>query len=940
MHRAEKSSSKICRAREVEKAQEVHRKKITDVKSYLCGIISKPVVSRSSTSFRLRPATSISGSVSSRNQPMDEFQRSLAKMEEFRGVAPVLGLSSDKTHRGKLAPPSTGSRKKSLNGSFRTRRLKEIKVDNAEVFNRIRKSVSHYSNDDLKRDWQKNVSYLSSISEFPNALVSGHKQQNTDAESRSCFGPSPRRPSFLSTTNRPEPLPSIPVVVHPIKSIPSSPKKLQLNIAPAFRSLRKAMPQQPSLPPISTTHTILNVSGVAELKSIASDKLLSPRGRNTCPGGPGMDDHFTESTSGRSIPYRSSTADASTKFIGDLCGGQPEVSGDAKYQLLKTGRFVGGTYLVLTVFCGDGVTNPYGFDVIAYHGELQCEYKLSITKEMTHELLDRSSSSSKAAETAAAAGTNLCMQEIARNICNHINFALLGLDEGEMIFLAPSLSRKSDQAMRFDASPDLVAFCLHQTVEITRDEVHTTSGSRSNLSSSKRRSHVFASTRPTQSYPARSTSSCSTKTDGDMDITSRTICFQVMDTLPLSKCTPCESIAQGLKVEVSVDELYDIILDSSQNQQRTLSMERMVVAAIQHLHIISVPCHDDPDAVRNELIVNSHVNTQLRPCSSRPVGTATLEKKRSRQQFPHSTSQLFTLPTRAVILIQSGLIWRNCYFLAEVSLDHVEDEAYTEIWSHHLQQRKLIQNITCDLIVSVFNSNSGRSTNRRLSKQKVCSMLERLNTFSSTIKPTTAEMISEQHTFARYLLTFLQLDVDLFGQEVIIFPSLERSTTSSWNNEVSEKTTDESTSPEVHVQEILPRATTWEDGNISEGDESAESDANDEEWLNDKAELSAGIEPQNTDEEEERDEADANFSSYANQDEHDMNEDLEDPKTLEHKIENDDDIDMESSTRRQWRQGRKIDGHFCLLQGSPDNITIVVTIASSGQLHVESQQSV
>ncbi|POM63430.1 LOW QUALITY PROTEIN: Hypothetical protein PHPALM_21166, partial [Phytophthora palmivora] len=772
---------------------------------------------------------------------MDEFQRSLAKMEEFRGVAPVLGLSSDKTHRGKLAPPSTGSRKKSLNGSFRTRRLKEIKVDNAEVFNRIRKSVSHYSNDDLKRDWQKNVSYLSSISEFPNALVSGHKQQNTDAESRSCFGPSPRRPSFLSTANRPEPLPSIPIVVHPIKSIPSSPKKLQLNIAPAFRSLRKAMPQQPSLPPISTTHTILNVSGVAELKSIASDKLLSPRGRNTCPGGPGMDDHFTESTLGRSIPYRSSTADASTKFIGDLCGRQPEVSGDAKYQLLKTGRFVGGTYLVLTVFCGDGVTNPYGFDVIAYHGELQCEYKLSITKEMTHELLDRSSSSSKAAETAAAAGTNLCMQEIARNICNHINFALLGLDEGEMIFLAPSLSRKSDQAMRFDVSPDLVAFCLHQTVEITRDEyqeeiAHICINTPYSKLFSPFDVKLFDENRWRYGY-----NQTYYKFSGHGHFAS----FQVY-----------ASIAQGLKVEVSVDELYDIILDSSQNQQRTLSMERMVVAAIQHLHIISVPCHDDPDAVRNELIVNSHVNTQLRPCSSRAVGTATLEKKRSRQQFPHSTSQLFTLPTRTVILIQSGLIWRNCYFLAEVSLDHVEDEAYTEIWSHHLQQRKLIQNITCDLIVSVFNSNSGRSTSRRLSPQKVCSMLERLNTFSSTIKPTTGEIISEQHTFARYLLTFLQLDVDLFGQE------------------------------------ILPRATTWEDGNISEGDESAESDANDEEWLNDKAELSAGIEPQNTDEEEERDEADANFSSYANQDEHDMNEDLEDPKTLEQTIENDNDIDM------------------------------------------------
>ncbi|KAG3037962.1 hypothetical protein PC119_g3195 [Phytophthora cactorum] len=487
MHRAEKSSSKICRAREVEKAQELHRKKIDGVKSYVYGVISKPAASRSSTSFNLRPARSMMGSFSSitcvqgepplnasastansgssaelghqkniqsgdsagtsetwildnnssqHYQSSDEFQRSLAKMEEFRAVAPVPGLGSvapAKPHSIKLVPPPAGPRKKSMNRSVRARHLKEIKHDNVEVFERIRKSVSHYSNDDLRREWQKNVSYLSSISEFPvsgDSLAIGHTCHNTGDGNRSCFGPSPRRSNFLRTTNCPEPLPSIPVIAHPIKCIPTSPKKLQLNMSPAFRSLRKAMPQQPSLPPISSAGGALDVSSNA-----SNIMLLSPRDRSTCPNSPGVDDHFAESTSGRQAPYRSSTALAATKFIGDLHGKQAEneVSGDAKYQLLKTGRFVGGTYLVLTVFCGDGVTNPYGFEVFAYHRELQCEYKLSITKEMTHELLDKSSSSSLAAETAAAAGTNLSMQEIARNICDHINFALLGADQGEML---------------------------------------------------------------------------------------------------------------------------------------------------------------------------------------------------------------------------------------------------------------------------------------------------------------------------------------------------------------------------------------------------------------------------------------------------------------------------------------------------------------------------
>ncbi|KAH7476207.1 uncharacterized protein KRP23_6896 [Phytophthora ramorum] len=380
-------------------------------------------------------------------------------MDEFREVAPIPGLGSvvpAKHPANKLAPPPAGSRKISMNASFRARRLKEIKADNADVVDRIRKSVSHYRNDDLQREWQQNLSYLSSISEFPVSVDSltspklGHKHHNAGDDTRSCFGPSPRRSSFLKPSPRAETLPSIPVVAHPIKSIPTSPKKLQLNMSPAFRSLRKAMPQHPSLPPISSPHSVLNAGGASDFSSGVNNTLLpSPSGRNSCPNSP-RDEDFTENRMGRGLPYRSSTAIAATKFIGDLHGKQAEneVSGDAKYQLLKTGRFVGGTYLVLTVFCGDGVANPYGFDVFAYHRELKCEYKLSITKEMTHELLDKSSSSSLAAETAAAAGTNLSMQEIARNICDHINFALLGTDQGEMIFLTPSVERKSEQAMR------------------------------------------------------------------------------------------------------------------------------------------------------------------------------------------------------------------------------------------------------------------------------------------------------------------------------------------------------------------------------------------------------------------------------------------------------------------------------------------------------------
>ncbi|KAG1690588.1 hypothetical protein DVH05_027948 [Phytophthora capsici] len=278
MHRAQKSSSKIYRAREVEKAQELHRQKINGVRSYLCGTAPKRSTSRSS-SVNPIPSRSMIGNFSStfcvpevsssvnpehqkptktgseeseilnlENIPnqINEFQKSLAKMEEFREVAciPGLGTSDPTKHQIKNAPP-VGARRKTMNGSFRARRLKEIKTDNAEVFERIRKSVSHYRNDDLKREWQKNVSYLSSIREIPGSKAPTKQQSNT--VSRNCFGPSPRRSTFLKPTKTPEPLPIIPVVVHPIKSIATSPKKLQLNMSTAFRSLRKAMPQQPSL---------------------------------------------------------------------------------------------------------------------------------------------------------------------------------------------------------------------------------------------------------------------------------------------------------------------------------------------------------------------------------------------------------------------------------------------------------------------------------------------------------------------------------------------------------------------------------------------------------------------------------------------------------------------------------------------------------------------
>ncbi|KAG3187179.1 hypothetical protein C6341_g3383 [Phytophthora cactorum] len=172
------------------------------------------------------------------------------------------------------------------------------------------------------------------------------------------------------------------------------------------------------------------------------------------------------------------------------------------------------------------------------------------------------------------------------------------------------------------------------------------------------------------------------------------------------------------------------------------------------------------------------------------------------------------------------------------------------------------------------------------------------------------------------------LDVDLFGQEVVVFPALERPSPADGNSEQPEKQSDEGASPEEHEQELSPRTTRWEEENISEGDEDAGSDGYDVEGLD--AASNADSLPYNTDEEEPA-KTKASHISYTNQDDVDLNESLGDPKTHHPKDEETPENEA-TSDLRQWRQGRKIDGRFCLLQGASDDTTLSYSIAALGQL--------
>lgn len=921
MHRAEKSSSRICRNREVERAQELHRKKIDGVKSYLTATISptsqtttstrptamKPSMSSMFRKFKTPAATAMTSSSSLFNGDGNSFcstaligddddddgvdqqhtdasfftmhsggdanggfasdamhdegnimaAQSLAKMDEFRSVAPVPIHSSDTKHRhqyGKVPPPPSGAQKKTLNGSFRTRKLKEIQTNNFMLFERIKKSAAHYRNDDLKREWEQNVSYLSSICEFPVApVLLGNGALRGNAH------PLPSAASPMSRTPPAkvhEQLPSIhhPAVVHPIRAIPTSPRKLQLNLSPAFRSLRKGMPQQPALPPITAAS-----SGNAGSCSSSNFGFASPSsssighgegaqatlsvafmaGYNFHSNSQSDDDDDGEShlmdSDVPSLPSRATSV--GSPFIGDLSSPSRSTSfadpnfpasspsctsldtEKQKYQLLKLGRFVGGAYLVLTVFCGDGVTNPYGFDIFAFDRESACEFQLRITKEMTHELLDTISSSSQAAVTAAAAGTNLSMEEIAKSICDHVNFTRFESGVGEMAFLMASgvgggaklsSSGKKKAALLVDSASASIAFCIHQVVEIggVLDDDETTEIDTDEFINNggegggdrKRRLHVFASTRPHKCAPFAYDEATGIHSGGDES--SLTICFHMRENPQSHAVQAVASLEFELEADISVEELCEIVSSQSGGKSHSkhraggvrpssyplkerMSIERVVVAAIRHLHIVSVPSGEESEGDESEvplkqmLIVNQHVNTLLNSVASVASSNGTLEKRkssRSRHRLPRAPSPLRAQATSnhpslvdSSGLLETGVIWKNAYVLARVSIiTEKSGDGTTAI--HKVPQN--IQDLDAALRFSVYNPLSASYSECTFSPEQLDCLVDKLDKLLLLDNGGRVDF-QETTAFIKHAVARLQIEVDLFGVEVLTFPSLD-----------------------------------------------------------------------------------------------------------------------------------------------------------------------
>lgn len=954
MHRAEKSSSRICRNREVERAQELHRKKLDGVKSYLNSVVSRPPAVKpvASASFRrFKPLSTTStlsrtnssgcgsagigsyhssvydddlgteddeqqikdsarGSVGAcvfdghaHNGAIDEAfsdedamktrdweqhaaHNSNAKLDEGRSVTPAVashgtshGTQHCYPHRPSprhvhlpytqaVPPPleSMGHRtKKTLNRSLRVRRLKEIQLDNVGLFERIKKSAAHYRNDDLKREWEQNVSYLSSICEFPMLLPSPRSDLslNSSVGSNSdddLFDASSR--GFKASLSRPhENFPSIQslAVVHPIKAVPTSPRKLQLNLSPAFRSLRKGMPQQPTLPPLTATsrsssdgaagslgpppavclgsgHRIVS-DGVAAATAVPSPtlsplRLHPPEDSSSTSVFSVADDVNDEDDDAGgdgdlsdsqvlSLPSRATSI--GSPFVGDLnspskarLDASSLASDEAKYQLLKMGRFVGGTYLLLTVFCGDGVRNPYGFDVVAFDREAACEYQLSVSKEMVHELLDTVSSSSQAAITAAAAGTNLSTGDIARCICDHVNFADLGPETGEMLFLAASAGGQTNATLLINSAAASLAFCIHQVVEVVcaggDSELLGDEAARGDRDGEKRRLHVFASTRPLKTAPSPVSYGVALASE------EQTICFQIRE--DESTSGPTRGAAQqqphqsptrvaslppqtiDLEVEIALPELYEIVsqhwehweagsrsVTKSTSDQRArpqtesvcfsarnqVSVERVVVAALRHLHIVNVPSSDTSDRLTQVLIVNERVNALFRPVKKpKALEPSKLKQQLSRAASPIRKRQL--TDRSGLFVLETGSVWKSAYVLAHVSIStggvdvDASDEVNDEQWDTLRVLPLYIQDVNTPVRISVFNSLTARYSVRELSLDQVACVVGKLAVLTADDDAT--DDAHECVAFAKQVVARLQIDVDLFGAEVLAFPSL------------------------------------------------------------------------------------------------------------------------------------------------------------------------
>ncbi|KDO32690.1 hypothetical protein SPRG_02390 [Saprolegnia parasitica CBS 223.65] len=177
MHRAEKTSSKVCRDRELEVAKEIHRKKLQQTRSAID--THKP---RTSTMYHLLHNMKRDREMEERHDEIERHNNLLVnRMSDVMHCSawefhpsPASSVNTvsytvyhSPRHASPLKPSAPPPLKKSLNGTFRTQRLRQIQSDNLAITRRVRKTKTHYKNTRMRKEWQQSVKYLKSICNFP-----------------------------------------------------------------------------------------------------------------------------------------------------------------------------------------------------------------------------------------------------------------------------------------------------------------------------------------------------------------------------------------------------------------------------------------------------------------------------------------------------------------------------------------------------------------------------------------------------------------------------------------------------------------------------------------------------------------------------------------------------------------------------------------------------
>ncbi|ETW00065.1 hypothetical protein H310_07495 [Aphanomyces invadans] len=363
MHRAERTSSKLCRERELEAARTIHHKKLGETRSAIDTTKPKTLSMVHMTCNKRKERL-----VEERAQEIEKHNNMLVNR-----MADVLNCSSWEFHpcesvedvsytvyhsprRSPRKPTAPLPAKKWLNDTFRTKKLKQIQAENELHKHRVRTTSTYYKTTKLQRDWKQSVKYLKSICAYP--LLSPSKDPPPEND-RFDYAPlRGRAAQLLQLTPDGDAVDqdnlldfyslSLPTIITPILESPSpSHKVFHANCAATtYCRGRQSKQHRPSFQP----------QRVGKRPGLPSLDPLSPRfkwGQNgsPCHNGGVHSPGFLDATS----PYN-----------------------------FKQCRVIEGVYFVLTVKAG---RTPYGMTVAGYDSETCRTYELVVSKEHVLKLL-------------------------------------------------------------------------------------------------------------------------------------------------------------------------------------------------------------------------------------------------------------------------------------------------------------------------------------------------------------------------------------------------------------------------------------------------------------------------------------------------------------------------------------------------------------------------